>query len=71
VSGPHATLMAYCSEFYGASGRTKIPILVGFSVSFGCIVNAGKIFRHLFIIENKLYKQLSTAYTNLIFYFLK
>ncbi|XP_011874915.1 PREDICTED: synaptic vesicle glycoprotein 2B-like [Vollenhovia emeryi] len=40
VSGPHATLMAYCSEFYGASGRTKIPILVGFSVSLGCVVNA-------------------------------
>lgn len=48
VSGPHATLMAYCSEFYGASGRAKIPILVGFSVSFGCIVNAGKMFWHLF-----------------------
>ncbi|KAL0131352.1 hypothetical protein PUN28_002694 [Cardiocondyla obscurior] len=40
VSGPHATLMAYCSEFFGATGRTKIPILVGFSVSFGCVVNA-------------------------------
>lgn len=40
VSGPYATLMAYCSEFYGANGRTKIPILVGFSVSFGCVVNA-------------------------------
>ncbi|XP_077255282.1 uncharacterized protein LOC143893605 [Temnothorax americanus] len=41
VSGPYASLMAYCSEFYGANGRTKIPILVGFSVSFGCIMNAG------------------------------
>ncbi|XP_071626328.1 synaptic vesicle glycoprotein 2B [Temnothorax longispinosus] len=41
VSGPYSSLMAYCSEFYGANGRTKIPILVGFSVSFGCLVNAG------------------------------
>ncbi|EZA47348.1 Synaptic vesicle glycoprotein 2B [Ooceraea biroi] len=40
VSGPHATLMAYCAEFYGAEGRAKIPILVGFSVQFGCVVNA-------------------------------
>lgn len=40
VCGPYATLMAYCSEFYGASGRTKIPIVVGFSVSFGCVINA-------------------------------
>lgn len=40
VSGPHATLMAYCAEFFGANGRTKIPIIVGFSVSFGCVVNA-------------------------------
>ncbi|XP_018304289.1 synaptic vesicle glycoprotein 2B [Mycetomoellerius zeteki] len=40
VCGPYATLMAYSAEFYGASGRTKIPILVGFSVSFGCVVNA-------------------------------
>ncbi|XP_029156611.1 synaptic vesicle glycoprotein 2C-like [Nylanderia fulva] len=40
VSGPHATLVAYCSEFYGAKDRAKIPLLVGFSVSFGCIVNA-------------------------------
>ncbi|XP_025164006.1 synaptic vesicle glycoprotein 2B [Harpegnathos saltator] len=40
VSGPHATLMAYCTEFYGDKGRAKIPILVGFSVQFGCVVNA-------------------------------
>ncbi|XP_029674988.1 synaptic vesicle glycoprotein 2B-like isoform X2 [Formica exsecta] len=40
VSGPHATLVAYCSEFCGAKGRVKIPILVGVSVSFGCVVNA-------------------------------
>ncbi|KAG5336229.1 SV2A protein, partial [Acromyrmex heyeri] len=40
VCGPYATLMAYSAEFYGASGRTKIPILVGLSVSFGCVVNA-------------------------------
>ncbi|KAL6266719.1 hypothetical protein P5V15_003555 [Pogonomyrmex californicus] len=40
VSGPYATLMAYCSEFYGDKGRTKIPIFVGFIVSFGCIINA-------------------------------
>ncbi|XP_012543136.1 synaptic vesicle glycoprotein 2B isoform X2 [Monomorium pharaonis] len=40
VCGPYATLMAYCAEFYGANDRAKIPILVGFSVSFGCVVNA-------------------------------
>ncbi|XP_032684839.1 synaptic vesicle glycoprotein 2B-like [Odontomachus brunneus] len=40
VSGPHATLMAYCTEFYGDKNRAKIPILVGFSVQFGCVVNA-------------------------------
>lgn len=59
MSGPYASLMAYCSEFFGASGRTKIPIIVGFSISFGNIVNAGKIFLCLIISENKLYKQLS------------
>ncbi|XP_072752510.1 uncharacterized protein [Anoplolepis gracilipes] len=40
VSGPHATLVAYCSEFFGEKSRAKIPILVGFSVSFGSVVNA-------------------------------
>lgn len=40
VSGPHATLVAYCSEFYGDKGRAKIPLIVGFSVSLGCVVNA-------------------------------
>ncbi|XP_050463756.1 synaptic vesicle glycoprotein 2B-like [Cataglyphis hispanica] len=40
VSGPHATLVAYCSEFYDAKGRVKIPLFVGVSVSFGCVVNA-------------------------------
>ncbi|XP_018403059.1 PREDICTED: synaptic vesicle glycoprotein 2C-like [Cyphomyrmex costatus] len=40
VCGPYAALMAYSAEFYGTKGRTKIPILVGFSVSFGCVVNA-------------------------------
>lgn len=40
VSGPHATLLAYCSEFFGDKSRTKIPLIVGFSVSFGCVVNA-------------------------------
>ncbi|XP_014468202.1 PREDICTED: synaptic vesicle glycoprotein 2B-like [Dinoponera quadriceps] len=40
VSGPHASLMAYCTEFYGDKGRAKIPILVGFSVQFGCVINA-------------------------------
>lgn len=34
--------MAYSSEFYGAKGRTKIPILVGLSVQFGCIINVCK-----------------------------
>lgn len=42
VSGPHATLMAYCAEFYGAEGRAKIPLLVGLSVQFGCVINAGE-----------------------------
>ncbi|EFN72216.1 Synaptic vesicle glycoprotein 2A [Camponotus floridanus] len=40
VSGPHATLLAYCSEFFGDKGRAKIPLIVSVSVSFGCVVNA-------------------------------
>ncbi|KAH0955694.1 hypothetical protein HN011_001947, partial [Eciton burchellii] len=40
VSGPYASLMAYCAEFYGAEGRAKVPLLVGFSVQFGCVINA-------------------------------
>ncbi|GAB1864206.1 Major facilitator superfamily (MFS) profile domain-containing protein [Camponotus japonicus] len=40
VSGPHASLLAYCSEFFGDKGRAKIPLIIGFSVSFGCVVNA-------------------------------
>lgn len=40
VSGPHATLVAYCSEFYSDKSRAKIPILVGLSVSLGSVVNA-------------------------------
>jgi len=43
VSGPHATLLAYCSEFFGDKGRAKIPLIVGFSTTFGCVINAGKI----------------------------
>jgi hypothetical protein len=35
--------MAYCAEFYGAEGRAKVPLLVGFSVQFGCVINAGKL----------------------------
>ncbi|XP_019884460.1 synaptic vesicle glycoprotein 2B [Camponotus floridanus] len=40
VSGPYAALLAYCSEFYDDKGRAKIPLIVGFSVSFGYVVNA-------------------------------
>lgn len=40
VSGPYATLMTYCSEFYATKDRARIPLVVGFSVAFGCVVNA-------------------------------
>lgn len=62
VSGPHATLVAYCSEFYSDKSRAKIPILVGLSVSLGSVVNAGK---NASVTEDKLYKRLSI--NNLIY----
>ncbi|KZC10868.1 Synaptic vesicle glycoprotein 2C [Dufourea novaeangliae] len=41
ISGPHASIVTYCSEFYGIKGRMRIPLILGFSVSFGNIVTAG------------------------------
>ncbi|XP_033328680.2 uncharacterized protein LOC117221661 [Megalopta genalis] len=40
ISGPHASTVSYCSEFYGIKGRTRIPLIIGFSITFGNIVTA-------------------------------
>ncbi|KAG7201620.1 hypothetical protein KM043_004360 [Ampulex compressa] len=40
ISGPYATVMAYCSEFHGTKERARVTIMVGFSIAFGCIMNA-------------------------------
>ncbi|XP_076178270.1 synaptic vesicle glycoprotein 2C [Ptiloglossa arizonensis] len=40
VSGPHASIVTYFSEFYGVKGRLKIPIIFGMSVTCGNIVSA-------------------------------
>ncbi|OAD47035.1 Synaptic vesicle glycoprotein 2B [Eufriesea mexicana] len=40
VSGPHASIVTYTSEFYGIKGRGKIPLLVGYFVTCGNIVSA-------------------------------
>ncbi|XP_053972712.1 synaptic vesicle 2-related protein-like [Hylaeus volcanicus] len=40
LSGPHAAIVTYCSEFYGIKGRGRIPLFVGFSLIFGTIVAA-------------------------------
>ncbi|XP_078049211.1 putative transporter svop-1 [Augochlora pura] len=40
ISGPHASTVTYCSEFYGISARTRIPLIIGFSISFGNTVTA-------------------------------
>ncbi|KOC68366.1 Synaptic vesicle glycoprotein 2B [Habropoda laboriosa] len=38
ISGPHASMVAYSSEFYGMKGRVRIPLIIGFSITFGNIV---------------------------------
>ncbi|XP_076658715.1 uncharacterized protein LOC143362431 [Halictus rubicundus] len=40
ISGPHAATVTYCSEFYGIKGRARIPLILGFSITFGNIVTA-------------------------------
>lgn len=40
ISGPHASILAYCSEFYGVKERVRIPLIIGFSISFGNTVAA-------------------------------
>ncbi|PBC31175.1 Synaptic vesicle glycoprotein 2C [Apis cerana cerana] len=40
ISGPHASIVAYSSEFYGKKGRGKIPLLIGFSITLGNIVSS-------------------------------
>ena len=40
VSGPHASIVAYCSEFYGVKDRVRIPLIFGLSAAFGNIVTA-------------------------------
>ncbi|XP_043791118.1 synaptic vesicle glycoprotein 2B-like isoform X1 [Apis laboriosa] len=40
ISGPHASIVAYSSEFYGDKGRGKIPLLIGFSITLGNIVSS-------------------------------
>ncbi|CAK9800163.1 Synaptic vesicle glycoprotein 2A [Anthophora plagiata] len=40
VSGPHASIVAYSSEFYGMKGRMRISLLLGFSITFGNIVSS-------------------------------
>ncbi|XP_017890725.1 synaptic vesicle glycoprotein 2B-like [Ceratina calcarata] len=40
ISGPHASMVTYVSEFYGVKGRVKIPLIIGFSTSFGNIVTS-------------------------------
>ncbi|KAK1127476.1 hypothetical protein K0M31_004013 [Melipona bicolor] len=44
ISGPHASIIAYTSEFFGNKGRRKIPLILGFSMTFGNIVSAGLAF---------------------------
>ncbi|XP_034172491.2 putative transporter SVOPL [Osmia lignaria lignaria] len=40
ISGPHASILAYCSEFYGVKERVRIPLVIGFSITFGNTVAA-------------------------------
>ncbi|KAF3426981.1 hypothetical protein E2986_12193 [Frieseomelitta varia] len=44
ISGPHASIVAYTSEFFGDRTRGKIPLILGFSITFGNIVSAGLAF---------------------------
>ncbi|XP_076750991.1 synaptic vesicle glycoprotein 2B isoform X2 [Xylocopa sonorina] len=40
VSGPHASIVAYASEFFGIKGRGRIALVLGFFVTSGNIVTA-------------------------------
>ncbi|CAL7946178.1 unnamed protein product [Xylocopa violacea] len=40
VSGPHASIVAYASEFFGIQGRGRIALVLGFFVTSGNIVTA-------------------------------
>ncbi|XP_014236296.1 synaptic vesicle glycoprotein 2B-like isoform X1 [Trichogramma pretiosum] len=40
VSGPYATIMTYCAEFYCTKDRPRITLAIGFTCFAGCIVNA-------------------------------
>lgn len=42
ISGPYATIMTYCAEFYCIKDRPRVTLAVGFTCFAGCIVNAGK-----------------------------
>ncbi|XP_046815790.1 synaptic vesicle glycoprotein 2B-like [Vespa crabro] len=41
ISGPYAGTMSYYSEFYGAKVRSRITLIVGFTVTAGCVMNSG------------------------------
>ncbi|XP_031832422.1 synaptic vesicle glycoprotein 2C [Nomia melanderi] len=41
ISGPHASIVTYCSEFHGIKGRVRIPLIIGFSINLGNIVTSG------------------------------
>ncbi|XP_043589962.1 synaptic vesicle 2-related protein-like [Bombus pyrosoma] len=40
ISGPHASIVAYTSEFYGKKERGRISLIVGFAITSGNIVSA-------------------------------
>ncbi|XP_016841776.1 synaptic vesicle glycoprotein 2B-like [Nasonia vitripennis] len=40
ISGPYATIMTYCAEFYCTKDRPRVTLAVGFTCFAGCIVNA-------------------------------
>ena len=40
ISGPHASIVAYTSEFYGKKERGRISLIVGFAITSGHIVSA-------------------------------
>ncbi|KAL2739332.1 synaptic vesicle glycoprotein 2B-like [Vespula maculifrons] len=41
ISGPYAGTMSYIAEFYGAKVRSRITLIIGFTVTTGCVVNSG------------------------------
>lgn len=44
ISGPHASIVAYTSEFYGKKERGRISLIVGFAITSGNIVSAGVVY---------------------------